>query len=397
MKYLALANYLFADSPGGGSRVAWDIACRMRDDGHETAMLCQKVRPDDPDLARVDGIDVVRFARPQFARLDPTKPIRTARAAAAAAERSLAARQWDIAHTYFPWQRRLAERLAPSARRVHTVLSPDYYENRFNWLSQGITGRIKWLLGGLYVAHAERTILAGSNAVHAMSDYTAGLLESRYGRLDNVRVVPHWRRDDMRRTATKAQARQKLGWQADAKILFSVRGLHKRYGLDLAIRAAAPALRSCPGMMFCIAGHGPMMEYLKDLADQQGLSRRICLMGRVDDQTLQACYEAADLFVLPTVAMECFGLIVLEAYSVGLPVLSTDAGSLPELLGPLCPQLIVPAGDERALEEKINLFAAGKLDCPSPQQIEEYLENRYSAARVWPKLVNLITGITPTV
>lgn len=393
MKYLALANYLFADSPGGGSRVAWDIACRMRDDGHEVAMLCQKVQPGDPDVVCVDDIDVVRFTRPNFARLDPTKPVRTAIAADAAAARYLAGRQWDIVHTYFPWQNRLAKKLTPCARKVHTVLSPDYYESRFNWLSQGFVGRLKWMLGRHYVAAAEAAILAGSDAVQAMSNYTAGLLEQRYGRLNNVRVVPHWQREESRRTNTKVQARQKLGWPADAKILFSVRGLRKRYGLDLAIRAAAPALRSCPSMSYYIAGHGSMMEELRELAAQQGLAKRIHLLGRIDDETLQACYEAADLFVLPTVAMECFGLIVLEAYSVGLPVLSTNAGSLPELVGPLSPRLIVPAGDERALQEKISLFSNGKLDCPSPQQIEDYLQENYSAASVWPVLANLVTGI----
>ena len=48
-------------------------------------------------------------------------------------------------------------------------------------------------------------------------------------------------------------------------------------------------------------------------------------------------YEAADLFVLPTTALECFGLITMEAFAHGCPVLSTDAAAVPESMRPIMP------------------------------------------------------------
>ena len=75
------------------------------------------------------------------------------------------------------------------------------------------------------------------------------------------------------------------------------------------------------------------------------------MVGRVSDEELQEWHRAADLFVLPTVAYEGFGLVTAEALASGTPVVGTPVGATPELLVPLDARLVSRGTDAPALAE----------------------------------------------
>ncbi|MGH9329078.1 MAG: glycosyltransferase, partial [Vicinamibacterales bacterium] len=62
------------------------------------------------------------------------------------------------------------------------------------------------------------------------------------------------------------------------------------------------------------------------------LDGRVKILGYVDPEHRRALYEGASLLVLPSFD-EGFGLTALEAMSLGLPVIASDRGALPELVG----------------------------------------------------------------
>jgi glycosyltransferase involved in cell wall biosynthesis len=84
-------------------------------------------------------------------------------------------------------------------------------------------------------------------------------------------------------------------------------------------------------------------------------TERVIEVGYVPDQELPSYYALADLFVFPTL-LEGFGLPLAEALACGTPVVTTDAGSSPEVVGP--GGLIVPARDPAALARAINTLLA---------------------------------------
>lgn len=73
-------------------------------------------------------------------------------------------------------------------------------------------------------------------------------------------------------------------------------------------------------------------EGLKNKVKELGLQKRIVLPGFVEDDDLPSLYNAARLFAFPSL-MEGFGIPPLEAMACGIPVISSDATSLPEVLG----------------------------------------------------------------
>jgi glycosyltransferase involved in cell wall biosynthesis len=82
-----------------------------------------------------------------------------------------------------------------------------------------------------------------------------------------------------------------------------------------------------------------------------GLEAQVRFAGDLETPGIQACYDAADVFVLPTLG-ETYGMAVAEALARGLPVVSTRTGAIPALVGDEA-GLLVDVGDEAALREAL--------------------------------------------
>lgn len=101
-----------------------------------------------------------------------------------------------------------------------------------------------------------------------------------------------------------------------------------------------------------------------------------------------------DVFVVPSLAPEPFGLVAAEAMSAGVPVIVTDSGALPEVVGPEHPW-IVPPGDPQALAAMIEQVA-GALHEPTAAHVvtaaRARWEDRYSPAAGTRRLAALLEG-----
>jgi rhamnosyl/mannosyltransferase len=107
-------------------------------------------------------------------------------------------------------------------------------------------------------------------------------------------------------------------------LLLFVGALRYYKGLQYLIRAMA----RIPPANLLIVGSGPMRSEWEHLADQVNVSERVHFLGHVDSTRLPICYQACDLFVLPShMRAEAFGLAMVEAMASGRPVVSTELGT----------------------------------------------------------------------
>jgi len=88
------------------------------------------------------------------------------------------------------------------------------------------------------------------------------------------------------------------------------------------------------------------------IRSQAHLADRVQLHGRLDDAELHALYASSDIFVLPS-HWEGYGIVLLEAMSQGMAVVSCNAGAIPEVVHDGKTGLLVPVGDARALHTAI--------------------------------------------
>ena len=110
------------------------------------------------------------------------------------------------------------------------------------------------------------------------------------------------------------------------------------------------------------------------LIEKQGLSDKVKMYGRVENAQLQALYALADVFVLPSY-WEGYGIVFLEAMSLGLPVVSTTAGAIPEVVRHEKNGLLVQAGDVQGLSEALHTLIV------QPELREKFAKHAKQAAK----------------
>jgi glycosyltransferase involved in cell wall biosynthesis len=154
------------------------------------------------------------------------------------------------------------------------------------------------------------------------------------------------------------RARALFGIAPAAFAVVAVRRLMPRMGLEVLIDAWAAAVSDLPSRsVLLIAGEGPIRDSLERAVSDRGVSDSVRLLGRISDDQLVDLYRAADVAVVPTLAHEGFGLVVIEAAACGTPSIVTAVGGLPEAIGALDPTLIVVPGDPLALSDRLRRAA----------------------------------------
>jgi glycosyltransferase involved in cell wall biosynthesis len=136
-----------------------------------------------------------------------------------------------------------------------------------------------------------------------------------------------------------------VGIQTGERVVTTVASLNHYKGIDVLLRAASAVCSEFDDVRFVIVGGGPDRGTLERLVADLGIGGRVIFTGiRMDvDEILRL----SDIFVLPS-RTEAFPNVILEAMASGLPVVSTDVGSVAELIENEKNGLRVPSeNDER--------------------------------------------------
>ena len=102
-----------------------------------------------------------------------------------------------------------------------------------------------------------------------------------------------------------------------------------------------------------LAGGGPLRDELLAIAQRLGLADRVHIPGVIHNSDLPQFMNALDVFVLPSETRsnwrEQFGRVAVEALACGTPVIGSDSGEIPVVLGDA--GLVFCEGDQDALAE----------------------------------------------
>lgn len=391
MNYLVAADRFFPDAPGGQYAVAWELAKAARAEGIRTTLLCGSLRGDPPaGRSDVDGIEVVRYRIPDRAAWKLSRFGDHARAAATAFRKHLSSTRWDTVHAHALVSGSLLGEVLVGRRMLYTAHSPAVLEQALNWSAPGLVAGLRRAIGSPAVRRVERTALRSATTVHVLSDYTSRELEATHGNWLRERIVriPWWSERPSEPT-TLVEARTRLTWPQELPVILSLRRLVPRMGLDTLIDAVRLAGES-HAFLTIIAGKGPERELLERRGADLVASGRLRFLGGLSDQERSLAYHAADLFVVPSRALECFGIIVLEALGRGCPVVASRAGALPEIMDAVLPGWTFEPGDAQGLADVLDRFLRRYLRAPSRADLEEWTEARYGRERIWPAYRTLI-------
>jgi glycosyltransferase involved in cell wall biosynthesis len=119
------------------------------------------------------------------------------------------------------------------------------------------------------------------------------------------------------------EIRRELKLPENRTILFTVRNLVPRMGLEHLLEAMTMLGEEQRDLLLLIGGDGQLRSRLEEHILSKGLHDAVRLLGFVPEDQLAKYYQASDLVVMPTLQLEGFGLVTVEALACGTPVMGT--------------------------------------------------------------------------
>lgn len=244
--------------------------------------------------------------------------------------------------------------------------------------TRSLSDLLGYLYALLFLLPAEKWLLAtGRFPVVVLSEHSRREVMRTFGvGAGRISIIPGGCNTDQFQHSTSGRERLRKAWGVtdDALVVISVRRLEPRMGLDRLITAFAHARTgSKRSMKLVIGGRGSYRTILEQTAAAAGLSADdLLLTGFIPDGELADYYSASDLFVMPSLSVEGFGLPVLEAMACGLPVAATPGGGHTELVQALAPQLVTADTSVAAIADLLAKVENGALRLPQAQACIDY-------------------------
>lgn len=387
MRILLCIEHFFGDVHGGAYRVAWDCAKYLARTGHEVTLLCES-KGGDPAHSKIEGVSVLRYGLTK--RGWNVASIRR-KLVESLVRNHYGGHPPEMIWGHSPFQFLGAIAAFPHCAAVYTVHSPVSEEMRESerytrWFSSW-----KIAAGKIY----EKKCLQRARRIIVLSQFTCDLL-ARIHRTrfeSKIVIAPGW--VDAQNYIThdgKTILRGELAWRTDVPVLFCLRRLVPRMGIGSLIQAAAILRKQGMQFVLYIGGEGAMRQTLLTQIEREGVGEQVKLVGAIPEQQLAVSYAACDAFVIPTRALECFGLIAVEAMAAGTVVLSTPVGALPEIIRPLEPRWLAQDNSAEAIALLIKSFLEGNLPEHSGDEIRRYVTQHYDARTACARFCELAIG-----
>lgn len=154
------------------------------------------------------------------------------------------------------------------------------------------------------------------------------------------------------------EVKRELSIPHDKKVIGIIGRICRQKAQDDFLKAAAVIKQSIPDALFLVIGQADNpkeMDRLKQLSRTLGIERDVIFTGYLDQ--VQRVYSALDLLVVPS-RWEGFGLILVEAMASGTPIVATEVGPIPEVVGREGAAVLVPVGaPDRIAAESIRILS----------------------------------------
>ena len=152
------------------------------------------------------------------------------------------------------------------------------------------------------------------------------------------------------RQMSRSEVRKNLGLSVNDFVIGTVARIVPIKGHEYLIRSASDVIKEIPRAKFLIVGDGPLRKEMEKLAVLLGLAGQVIFLGVRKD--VPELLSIMDLFVLPSLN-EGMGMSLVEAMAMGLPVIATRVGGVPEVVTGGKTGILVPARDATAIAKAI--------------------------------------------
>jgi glycosyltransferase involved in cell wall biosynthesis len=178
----------------------------------------------------------------------------------------------------------------------------------------------------------------------------------------------------------KNRARHDLGLDPNKKYILCVAAMVERKGLDYLIRSMPPIREQLPNTELLLVGQGYYRTQLQRLAQKLRVQDTIHFIPaadadpRVPDEQLPLYYNAADVFVLPSL-IEALGVVGIEAMACETPFIGTNVEGIPSLVQQFEAGVLIPPRDSNAIARAvINVLEHGAVLSANRERAKNYYD-----------------------
>ncbi|RUR81862.1 glycosyltransferase [Chlorogloeopsis fritschii PCC 9212] len=186
----------------------------------------------------------------------------------------------------------------------------------------------------------------------------------------------------------------------DGKVRIATTGrLVEKKGIEYSIRAVAKLAKTNPNIEYNIIGDGPLKQELQELIQELDVSHIVNLLGQKNQQELIEILDNSHIFTAPCVTAKDGNQdapvnVLKEAMAMGLPVVSTLHGGVPELVEDGVSGFLVPERDVDALAEKLGyLIEHSEIWPQMGKSGRAYVEKHYDIEKLNDELVEIYYGV----
>lgn len=368
MPRICLVTHFFPPHMGGIEKVSYEQSKRLTEAGYKIDVLTSKVKGQNEYPAK--GIRVFTYPSLKLAeRFGVPYPILTVEAYKKFAQ---VIKKCDLVHTHghVYMSSYLAGKLAKEYKKPFIVTQHNTFIDYKSWLN--VLEHVNDLTIG-------KSVLEAADRILTVSKETMKYVLRLGADKSKTSVMYNGVDTNCFHSVKKGESRKKLSLPMKRRIIFSVRRLVYKNGIDTLIESAHLVARDNPNILFVIAGKGPSKKLIENRINELGMKDNIKLTGFVPDELLPAYYDAADFFVLPSASGEGLPLVLFEAMSCGLPVIATTVGGTPEIIEHMKNGILVPPRNPEAIAEALSkLLAEEKLGESIGEKAQKNVEDRFT-------------------
>jgi len=323
---ILLISHFFPPHKGGIETTTYNIAKKLTEKGHEVIVITSKVFKAQNSYEKVEGFHIYRYKSfnlvelrgfPQSSSLGfPLKAI-------IKLKKIIRTHEIQIIHL---WGRFFPISFISAFLNILIFKKKMYVS---------IQGRLKFGLTGL-IENFFDTIV--TYFIYSKLSKVMCVSTSLKRRLINYRVplealitIPNGVDIDKFKKKKSSYLNNFLEEEKDNKKVIFVGRLDLQKGVEYLIRSIPDVITNFPKVSFFILGNGRLENYLKKLAKSLSIENHVRFLNMIPIDEMPNFYSAADIFCLPSIH-EGFPLSIVEALSIGLIVVASKTGGIPEVI-----------------------------------------------------------------
>ncbi|AIF69973.1 glycosyl transferase [Palaeococcus pacificus DY20341] len=338
---IALVSDWYYPKVGGVASHMHNLALKLRERGNEVAIVTNYWKTGKEEELEKNGIELIKVE----GVISPILSINLSFGINSSEELFEYLNDFDVIHSHHAFTP-LALKAAKAGRKMGkatllTTHSISFAHESKLWKALGLS----FPVFSHYLKFPHCIISVSEASKSFIEHFTDTEIKVIPNGVDDKRFHPNWDKEEL-----------KEEYDIEGDVILYVSRMSYRKGPQVLLNAFS---RLKEGTLIMV-GPGELLPFLKAQAKFLGIDKRVRFLGYVPSNELPKLFGMADIFVLPSVTAEAFGIVILEAMASGVPVVATNVGGIPEIVRESQSGLLVPPSNETALKDAIEALLADK-------------------------------------